>query len=165
MAEPIIKFQNPQNGYVEEYNAKTSFLLCLLFGPVYWLARGNIPHALISIVLAICSFSISWFLYPFFANRINIKAYLRRGWIRLDNQQAGVMPIATSQLMGDSAPKAVQTTLSATAQEKSYWAMSPGQVIVLFVIGILFFLWFTNYLENRDSSSGSALYEMTHDTD
>jgi len=84
----IIKFENPQNGYVETYNTTASPWWCLLFGPLYWLFRKNIFHALISLVLAIITAGVSHLIYPFFANKINLNDYGKKGWItKKDNDR------------------------------------------------------------------------------
>ena len=78
------RFRNPSNGYEE--NVGRAWLWCLLFGPVYFAAKGIWGHAAISLLLAILTsyvfgFFISWFIYPFFANAIVRKHYLRNGWV------------------------------------------------------------------------------------
>jgi hypothetical protein len=42
---------------------------------------GIWSHAAISLLLAIVTSLISWFIYPFFANAIVRKHYLRNGWV------------------------------------------------------------------------------------
>lgn len=49
---------------------KNSFLWCLLFGCFYFMVRGIWTHAVISILLAIITYGISWLIYPFFAKKI-----------------------------------------------------------------------------------------------
>jgi hypothetical protein len=56
----------------------------LLLGPIYFAAKGIWGHAAISLLLAVLTssfFLISWFIYPFFANAIVEKHYLRNGWV------------------------------------------------------------------------------------
>lgn len=72
----IVQFKNPQNGYIEDYNTKKSPLWCFLLGPVYWLSRGNIFHAVISTISAFVTYGASQLIYPFFTNKINLKTYL-----------------------------------------------------------------------------------------
>lgn len=76
-----ITFTNPGNAYSENYDTAVSPIWCFLFGPFYWLARANIAHALLSFGLALVTCGVSWFIYPLFANKINIRNYRRRGWI------------------------------------------------------------------------------------
>jgi len=79
----IDKFKNPSNGYVATGTTPFSFLLCLMFGPLYFLMKGNFKHFLISAILAIMTaklFCISWLLYPFAVYEINREQYLSRGW-------------------------------------------------------------------------------------
>lgn len=73
------RFRNPANGYEEDL--KYAWLWCLLFGPFYFILKGSWAHALIFTVIAIATFLISWLIYPFFAEKIVKKIYLRRGWL------------------------------------------------------------------------------------
>ena len=75
-----MKFQNPSNDYIEESAGALSWLWCLLFGPIYFLVKGNFFHALISFILAICTFGVSHLIYPFFVYGVNRTYYLKRGW-------------------------------------------------------------------------------------
>ncbi len=75
-----MKFQNPSNDYIEESAGALSWLWCLLFGPIYFLVKGNFFHALVSFILAICTFGISHLIYPFFVYGVNRTYYLKRGW-------------------------------------------------------------------------------------
>lgn len=79
-------YKNPANGY-EERIADT-WLLCLLFGPLYFAAKGIWTHALVSLVLALVTFGISWLIYPFLARGIIEKNYLRKGWIPVEQPTA-----------------------------------------------------------------------------
>jgi hypothetical protein len=72
------RFRNPANGYEE--NVGLAWLWCLLLGPIYFAAKGIWFHALISLLLAILTL-VSWLIYPFFANTIVRRNYLRRGWL------------------------------------------------------------------------------------
>src|ERR1700734_1233005 len=74
-----MRFRNPANGYVEEVSHAP--LWCLLFGGFYFLARGVWTHAVVGFLLAIFTWGLSWFIYPFCANRIMRTHYLRRGWL------------------------------------------------------------------------------------
>ena len=60
------RFRNPSNGYEE--NVGQAWLWCLLLGPIYFAAKGIWLHAAASLLLAIGTGGISWFIYPFFAN-------------------------------------------------------------------------------------------------
>lgn len=76
-----MKFQNTNNDYIETISAP--FLWCLLFGIFYFLAKGVWGHAIISLILAMCTAGISWLIYPFFAKGIIRKKYLQNGWIEI----------------------------------------------------------------------------------
>jgi hypothetical protein len=73
------RFRNPANGYVEEIGAP--WIWCLLFGCIYFAARGIWTHAVAAFLLALFTWGLSWLIYPFFAREIVEHHYLRRGWI------------------------------------------------------------------------------------
>ena len=74
------KFKNPANDYTEEVSSLT-WLWCFLFGGFYFAYKGIWPHFIIGIGLALLTWGVSWFLYPFFAKGIVVKSYLKKGWI------------------------------------------------------------------------------------
>jgi hypothetical protein len=76
-----MKFRNPTNGYEE--TAYAPALWCLLFGTLYFAAKGIWGHAFISLVLACCTGGLSWLIYPFAARGIVEGHYLRRGWQKI----------------------------------------------------------------------------------
>ena len=76
-----MQFRNPSNNYVESSGSAFTWLWCLLFGPLYFLVKGNIFHAILSFVLALFTLGISHLLYPFFVYGINRRRYLRDGWV------------------------------------------------------------------------------------
>ena len=78
-------FRNPANNYVEESAAP--WLFTLLFGFFYFAVKGIWTHVLISVVLAFCTFGVSWLVYPFFANGIVRTYYRRKGWIEIGPDQ------------------------------------------------------------------------------
>ena len=75
----INTFKHKDNGFTETVSGFT-WLWALLFGPIYWAVNGVWRHVVISIVLAICTFGVSAFIYPFFARGIMQSFYLRNGW-------------------------------------------------------------------------------------
>jgi len=79
-----MRFEHPTNGYVETANYPA--LWCLLFGPVYFAFKGIWTQAAASLLLAIFTGGLSWFVYPFFARRQVQKHYLRQGWHELEPQ-------------------------------------------------------------------------------
>ena len=74
-----MKFRNPANGYIE--TSETPGLYAFLFGPLYFLSKGAWGHALISFVLALLTFGLSWIVYAFASRSIIRTMYLRRGWV------------------------------------------------------------------------------------
>jgi len=76
-----MKFKNPSNGHIEY--ADKAWLWTLLFGGLYFASKGIWSHAVIGLVLAIFTYGVSWFIYPFFATQIVRTNYLRKGWIEV----------------------------------------------------------------------------------
>ena len=72
----VTSFKNPSNNYIVEV-PKLAWLWVFLWAPIYFSIKGIWSHALISIVLAICTMTISTFIYPFFAKSILKKHYLK----------------------------------------------------------------------------------------
>lgn len=91
------KFQNPQNGYVEEVGT-ASLALTSVFGPIYLLYRGAWFAALVHLLVAPITFGAALlisggapaivlpiffaglFWIAFFTQPLVCIAYLRRGW-------------------------------------------------------------------------------------
>ena len=73
------KFKNKANGHIEEISP-ISWLWAFLFGSIYWAVKGIWKHAVVSLVLALCTFGISLFIYPFFTKSILRNYYLHNGW-------------------------------------------------------------------------------------
>jgi hypothetical protein len=78
-SQRVTRFRNPSNGYEE--NVGQPWVWCLLLGPIYFAAKGIWLHAATALLLAIGTGGFSWFIYPFFANWIVRKHFLRNGWI------------------------------------------------------------------------------------
>lgn len=82
-----------QTGHREVYHPNQAPWWCLLFGCLYFLTRENWVHATLSAALAIMTVGISWLLYPFFVNSINLAHYARRGYVRAsDDPTEGYTP-------------------------------------------------------------------------
>lgn len=82
---PCVAFENPKNRSVEYFRPLDSFVLSLLFGPLYFVAKEIWNHAFFALCLAIMTSGISWFIYPFFTKRLLTNHYIRKGYRRLDN--------------------------------------------------------------------------------
>ena len=82
-----MKFRNPTNGYVED--VQSPGLWTLLCGFLYFASRGVWTHAVAGLVLAVCTYGISWLIYPFFASAIIRSHYLRKGWVEVTDTQKG----------------------------------------------------------------------------
>jgi PEGA domain len=74
-------FRNPTNNYAEEVSIPG--LWTFLFGTFYFIAKGIWTHALLSALLALCTFGISWLIYPFFASGIVRAHYGKKGWVEI----------------------------------------------------------------------------------
>ena len=73
-------FRNPHNGYTQSVGRLSSFFGCLVFGVFYFAYKGVWKHVFISLLAALCTFGVSWFVYPFFAYDCVTHSYLERGW-------------------------------------------------------------------------------------
>jgi hypothetical protein len=56
------------------------FLWTLLMGPFYFAYLNVWDSAIVSGILALISGGLSVFIYPFFAERIIIETYKKKGW-------------------------------------------------------------------------------------
>jgi hypothetical protein len=75
------KYRNPHTGIVDSIGSPA--LGSLFFGCFYFLIRKMYYHAVISLVLAVITGGLSWFVFPFFAAGIVDQHYLKNGWIRI----------------------------------------------------------------------------------
>lgn len=76
-----MRFENPQNRYIEA--SGSPWLWTLLFGTIYFAVKGVWTHVVVSLIAAVCTYGISWLIYPFFAGSIIRSHYLRKGWREL----------------------------------------------------------------------------------
>jgi len=84
MAQHI--FENPLNNHRVTVGTAGPFFLCLLFGFFYFLFKGIYKHAIISVIVAICTVGIGWLVYPFFAPGIVRNYYIDKGFSDVTNQ-------------------------------------------------------------------------------
>lgn len=54
---------------------------CLFCGFLWYMYKGMWGWGIIALILAFCTFGISWFLFPFFANAQYAKSLLERGYL------------------------------------------------------------------------------------
>jgi len=93
---------NPTNGVRRQ---TIPFLWTLIFGGFYFIAHGIWTHALISIVLAIPTFGVTWLIYPFFAKSIVLNHYLKMGWVEAPEYERMINEgIAPSTWLGTRQP-------------------------------------------------------------
>ena len=69
---------NPANNYEE--TVSNAGLWCLIFGSIYFAYKGVWDQAILSCILAIFTLGFSWLVYPFFAEKLIVDHYLRKGW-------------------------------------------------------------------------------------
>lgn len=79
-----MKFKNPNNGYTEELT-DWCYLWSFLFGGIYLMVKGAPMWGVAAILCAFFTYGISFFVFPFFTKTILRQAYLRKGWIELDD--------------------------------------------------------------------------------
>jgi len=77
-------YENPSNGYREQFSQVPVMALTLLFGCLYFAYRGVWKHALISFVAAFMTLGLSWLVYPLFAYQALRTSYLERGWKEIE---------------------------------------------------------------------------------
>ena len=180
----VIKFENPQNGYAENYDTIKSPIWCALFGPFYWLIRGNWFHAILSAIPAIFTYGLSNIVYAFFANKININDYGKKGWIiKKDNYgektdgHLSQQDIKTSQPLKQSNAVKYEAELSATekidqATEKVNEFKDNSQTflkrvgmprIIIFIIISAIALVIIKQQFAPVSDGGSTLYKLTQE--
>jgi hypothetical protein len=119
-----LAFRNPANGYIEE--SPLPWLWCLIFGGFYFAYKHVYMHSIIALVLAIFTGGFSWFIYPFFANKIIKHSYLQRGWQQVD--------------AGESAPDPMmhRTGNTLVSQRPVYFLTYLGCIIgIIVVLGII----------------------------
>ena len=73
-----MRFSHPQTDFTVKCNFP--FLWTLLFGPFYFLLKGNYKHSIISLVVGLCTFGISALIYPFFSRSIMTNYYMEKGY-------------------------------------------------------------------------------------
>jgi hypothetical protein len=82
----ITTFESPANGYRVQVSDRAAFCWTLLFGGLYFLARGSIRHFFIGLILGACTFGISWLIYPFLAANILRAMYYERGYREISTE-------------------------------------------------------------------------------
>jgi hypothetical protein len=74
------KAYHPVNGATEEIWEGFSWP-CLFFGSLWCAYKGMWGWGVASFVLAVCTFGISWAIFPFFANALHANSLLKRGYL------------------------------------------------------------------------------------
>jgi hypothetical protein len=73
-------FENPANGYRVKVDTFTAWLWTSIFGPFFFLFRGNILHFFLWFLVGGISAGAGIFIYPFFAANILRRTYYERGY-------------------------------------------------------------------------------------
>tara|TARA_B100000768_G_scaffold116398_1_gene107730 strand:- start:420 stop:653 length:234 start_codon:yes stop_codon:yes gene_type:complete len=77
-----VTFEHPGNGYQESIT-NFAILWCLVFGSLYFAYKGIWRHFVLSLVIGLFTFGVSWFIYPFFAKNIIATQYRKNGWLEI----------------------------------------------------------------------------------
>lgn len=94
--ENLVAFKNVSNGYIERVS-NASWMGVLFFGPLFWLSKGILGHAIIMLLIDFLAVSwfklnnlgpliiiawvcVNWIAYPVLAKEILRKHYLKKGW-------------------------------------------------------------------------------------
>jgi hypothetical protein len=80
LAEQTI-LRNPITGATITLKKWPTFWWTVIFGCFYLAYREVWLHAAIALVLALLTSGFSWLIYPFFAYRLVVDSYRRKGWI------------------------------------------------------------------------------------
>jgi hypothetical protein len=80
MSTLVAKAYNPTNGAVEEIWEGFSWP-CLFLGFIWYIYKGMWGWGVISFILAIFTWGLSWFIFPFFANEQHAKSLLKQGYL------------------------------------------------------------------------------------
>lgn len=107
MSTLAAKAYHPINGSTEQIWQGFSWP-CLFLGFLWYLYKGLWGWGLIALILALCTFGLSWFVFPFFANEQHAKSLMAKGY--LTEQQ-------WSQKQGRS--EGTRTTAGGTNQKAS----------------------------------------------
>jgi len=77
---PLMKIRLVSPTAHKEIDLNNTFLWSLLFGPFYFAYVGIWDSAILAFILAVFSGGISVLIYPFFAEKIIVQTYLKKGW-------------------------------------------------------------------------------------
>lgn len=88
-------YKNPKNGDIKSVGG-LAWLWCLLFGPFYFLFKGNIMHFFLSLIGIVVTWGISHIIYPFFVYSINKNWYIHHGWAEVPSDEVPNQNTTTS---------------------------------------------------------------------
>lgn len=130
-------FENPSNGYRVSVSDGSAFIWTLLFGGLYFLARGSTRHFIISWVLAFCTFGLSWLIYPFFAADALRKMYYERGY------------------------RLVETTVSGSSRPANSSSSIIALLFLAAIIGGGYWFYWQSSMEQKNSASDANAHVAT----
>ena len=80
MSKFAAKAYNPTNGAVEEIWEGFSWP-CLFLGFIWYIYKGMWGWGVISLILAACTWGLSWLIFPFFANEQHATSLMKLGYL------------------------------------------------------------------------------------
>jgi hypothetical protein len=100
------EFRNPVTGAVARVRRTDAFLLTLALGGIYFAYKEVWLHFAIAMGLALLTYGMSWFIYPFFAYNIIVWSYRRKGWTETPLEYAGTyLDLITERARDNTRPK------------------------------------------------------------
>lgn len=79
-----MRFRQPKSGNTADIYDPV-WVPALIFGTVYFLYKQLWLNAIISLIAAIATVGLSWFVYPFFSHMLVRWEYRQRGWLVRDD--------------------------------------------------------------------------------
>ncbi|MDD5455693.1 MAG: DUF2628 domain-containing protein [Candidatus Margulisbacteria bacterium] len=80
-----IQLKGKDSGLLKEVKLGFSWTT-FFFGFLPALFRGDLKWAIIMLLLALCTFYITWLMFPFIYNKLYIKELLEKGYVPANEQ-------------------------------------------------------------------------------
>lgn len=112
MSKLVAKAYNPTNGAVEEIWEGFSWP-CLFLGFIWYIYKGMWGWGVITLILAILTWGLSWLVFPFFANEQYAKSLLKQGYLNEEqwNEKKKAEKLASNTLSQNQASSSVSDEL------------------------------------------------------
>jgi hypothetical protein len=94
-------FRHPHTGVISRVTAQGSFWLTLGLGSFYFAYKEHWLAAVGGILAALLTYGLSWLVFPFFAHRLIIDNYRRKGWIEIGEGLDQKMSERTNATFGE----------------------------------------------------------------